>query len=51
MWNDGDAGGSGLGLPFLQILDACYPALGVCDHLAEEKGEACPAELCIATSV
>lgn len=37
--------------PFLQVLDACYPPLGVCDHLREEIREACAAELCISASV
>lgn len=37
--------------PFLQILYACYPSLSVCDHLGEEVGEACPAELRIAAAV
>lgn len=38
-------------VPFLQILDARYPSLGICDHLREEIREARPAELCISTPV
>lgn len=38
-------------LPFLQILNAGYPPLGICDHLPEQEGEACSAGLCIATAV
>jgi len=31
--------------PLLQLLDACYPALGIADHLGKEVGEAGLTEL------
>ena len=37
--------GTGGSIPLLKLLDACYPALGVADHLREEVGEAGLAEL------
>lgn len=37
--------GTGGSIPLLELLDACYPALSVADHLGEEVREAGLAEL------